>query len=232
MAAARILGAGSLLLLVVTLYRGPIHFIDFGLATVPALGLDGLLCLMFFVQHSGMVRKTSRDRIGRYVPEHYHGAIYAIASGMALFALLIFWQPTAESMFNATGPLRWLMRGLFAATVLGFVWGVRALGSFDAFGIRPIKASLRGRKLRDLPLKISGPYRWVRHPLYFFVLILLWCYPDLTADRLLLNSAMTIWVAVGTVLEERDLTALFGEPYREYQRKVPMLLPWRVPRRG
>ena len=225
--AAQVLGGGSLLLLAVTLFRGPIHFIDLRFSTMAALGLDGILCLAFFVQHSAMVRRSFQDRLGSFVPTHFNAAIFAIASGIALLALLLFWQPVPWIFVSVSGPWRWLLRGLFAAAVLGCVWGVRALGSFDAFGVRPLRANISGQTIRDLPLTIRGPYRWVRHPLYSFVLVMLWCYPDLTADRLLLNSAMTIWVIVGTVFEERDLTGLFGEPYREYQRKVPMLIPWR-----
>ncbi len=52
--------------------------------------------------------------------------------------------------------------------------------------------------------------------------------PDLTLDRLLLNLLFTVFVIVGTLFEERDLVATFGEAYRSYQRKVPMLIPWRI----
>jgi len=34
-----------------------------------------------------------------------------------------------------------------------------------------------------------------------------------------------VWIVIGTVLEERDLVAEFGESYREYQSAVPMLVP-------
>ena len=57
-------------------------------------------------------------------------------------------------------------------------------------------------------------------------LVLLWACPDVTADRLLLNGLFTGWIVVGSRLEERDLVREFGDAYRDYQRKVPMLLPW------
>lgn len=84
--------------------------------------------------------------------------------------------------------------------------------------------------LRSPTFVIRGPYLWVRHPLYFFVLILVWSFPDISLDRLLFNVLWTLWIVFGTHLEEKDLLAKFGEPYRQYQKAVPMLFPWRHPR--
>jgi hypothetical protein len=55
-------------------------------------------------------------------------------------------------------------------------------------------------------------------------------YSDLAADRLLFNILWTIWIFLGSVLEERDLESEFGASYLEYQKQVPMLLPLRMPK--
>ena len=65
--------------------------------------------------------------------------------------------------------------------------------------------------------------------MYFVVLLMIWSYPVLTADRLLFNVLWTLWIVLGAVLEERDLVADFGDDYREYQRTVPMLVPVKAP---
>jgi hypothetical protein len=44
-----------------------------------------------------------------------------------------------------------------------------------------------------------------------------------------LDVLWTAWICVGAVLEEADLLADFGDAYRDYRRKVPMLIPWRGP---
>jgi protein-S-isoprenylcysteine O-methyltransferase Ste14 len=90
-------------------------------------------------------------------------------------------------------------------------------------------ALLRGTRTRQFPFVIKGPYRWVRHPLYFFALILFWACPVITLDRLLFNILWTVWVILATVLEERDLVSKFGDAYVQYQREVPMIFPWRAP---
>ena len=70
-----------------------------------------------------------------------------------------------------------------------------------------------------------GLYRYVRHPLYLFTLLLIWGTSRLSTDRLLFNVLWTAWIVVGTKLEERDLLVDFGPAYRRYQAQVPMLIP-------
>ncbi len=71
----------------------------------------------------------------------------------------------------------------------------------------------------------EGAYRFVRHPLYLFMILLIWSTPRFSTDQLLFNVLWTLWIVVGTRLEERDLVADFGDTYRRYQVSVPMLLP-------
>lgn len=39
-----------------------------------------------------MVRRPSRARLARIVPARYDGAVYAIASGIVLTLVVLFWQ--------------------------------------------------------------------------------------------------------------------------------------------
>jgi methanethiol S-methyltransferase len=230
MAAAVLIGGGSLLLFGVFLVIGPITIVRFGATEHQALLWDGLLSLLFFVQHSGMIRTSFRTWLSSIIPDHYRPATYAIASGIALTAVVLLWQPSQTVLYQAEGLLRWLARAVSVLAVVGFLWGVRALGNFDAFGLNPIRAHLRGRPLRAPAVVVRGPYLWVRHPLYFFTLVLIWSFPDVSLDRLLFNVLWTLWTVLGAYLEEKDLVADFGEKYRQYQKAVPMLFPWRLPR--
>jgi protein-S-isoprenylcysteine O-methyltransferase Ste14 len=175
-----------------------------------------------------MVRKSFRRFLSRFIPEAYVSAFYAISSGIVLFAVIIFWQESSSTVATAEGALRLLLRAIFAASLVGFYWGTKALGFFDPYGVSAILNHLRGKKPKEIPLTISGPYRWVRHPLYLFVLLMIWSCPNLTFDRLLFNVLWTVWIYIGALLEERDLVADFGEAYLEYKRKVPMLVTWRL----
>jgi protein-S-isoprenylcysteine O-methyltransferase Ste14 len=194
-----------------------------------ALAWDTMLSIAFFVQHSGMVRRPVRARVAALVAPRYDGAVYAIASGVALALAFVLWQPTGAPLFALRGVARSVAIACSALAAAVFVFSMYTLRTFDPLGLRPIRAHLRGAPDRPVPFVVRGPYRFVRHPLYSCILVMLWAKPEMTADRLLLAALWSAWIWVGAVLEERDLVAEFGDRYRRYRRQVPMLVPWRGP---
>ena len=226
---ASLLGWASLLAFLVFLFLGPVIPVNVGLEKNEILWWDAGLSLLFFIQHSVMIRKSFRGWVARLIGEEYVGAVYTIASGIALSAAIVFWQESSETIVAVRGIARWLIYLIPVAALLGFAWGIRSLRFFDAFGLRPIINRLRGKEPGPVPLVAAGPYRWVRHPLYLFMLLMIWFNPSLSTDRLLFDLLWTAWIVIGAWLEERDLVAEFGDSYRRYQRQVPMLVPYRIP---
>lgn len=221
---AVVLGAGSVALFA---WPGRPLSVPLNLPEPAALAWDASLSCFFFVQHSGMVRRSFRRRLSAIVPLRYDGAVYAIASGIALLAVVVFWQPTGNRILTLEGFARWIAAGCAMLAAAVFAHTIYVLRPFDPLGIRSIWANLHGRVSRPSSFVARGAYRWVRHPLYSCIIVLLWAEPDLTSDRLLLNVLWTAWIWLGATLEERDLAAEFGEGYGSYQRQVPMLVPWR-----
>jgi protein-S-isoprenylcysteine O-methyltransferase Ste14 len=76
-------------------------------------------------------------------------------------------------------------------------------------------------------LVTSGPYRLIRHPIYFGLLIAL-------AGTALVNNVLGLIVVAVLipyfyycgVIEERHLAAAFPNAYPEYRRKTKMLIPF------
>lgn len=229
---AIVLATAAFILFGFFLWHGPFPAIHLDLTTPQALAFDALLAVTFFVQHSGMVRRSFRARLTRWIVPDAQPAVYAIASAIALLLQPLLWQPTAVSLITLHGPLRWLIRGVSLAGAACLVWAIASLPHFDAVGVEPLLARLRSKPAPQSPLTIRGAYRWVRHPIYSSLVLMFWAWPGVTADRLLFNVLWTAWVVMATRLEERDLVADFGQPYRDYQRRVPMLLPHSLRARG
>lgn len=225
-----VLGAGSLLGFMAFLYAGPFNLVNLRLEEHQILLFDAGLSVLFFSQHSIMIRKSFRRLMGCFVPEAYSGAFYSISSGAVLAAVIILWQGSETMIASAEGTFRIVLRAAFFLSMAGFFRVFRSMKHFDALGVKRIRDSLKGRQPREVPFVVEGPYRMVRHPLYFLTLAAIWVYPYLTADRLILNVLWTAWIVIGTVLEERDLIKEFGEKYLDYRREVPMLIPFKLPR--
>jgi methanethiol S-methyltransferase len=86
-------------------------------------------------------------------------------------------------------------------------------------------ASLFGEKSSADRLITGGFYRYTRHPIYLFSLILLWLLPVMTWNRLALAIGVTVYTLIGSLLEERRLAGQFGQEYLDYKKRTPWLIP-------
>jgi methanethiol S-methyltransferase len=226
---ALVLGTVSLAGFGLFLFAGPFSPFDFELGFYGLLLTNTGLSLVFFLQHSILLRKWFRDRVLEYIPKPYFGSFFAISSALALLLMLIAWQESSCIVFSAQGACRLIFRIIFLVSTGGFLWASRSLESFDSFGTRTLLLHAKNRPPGTMPMTIRGTYKFVRHPLYFFSLLMIWSNPDISADRLLFNVIWSAWIVTGTFLEERDLVRDFGKNYQEYQKAVPMLIPWKIP---
>jgi len=77
------------------------------------------------------------------------------------------------------------------------------------------------------PLMTGGLYHYVRHPLYTFGLLILWLSPYMSLNSFIVYLALTVYILIGIVFEERKLLREFGEEYASYRSVTPMLIPGR-----
>ena len=93
-----------------------------------------------------------------------------------------------------------------------------------------VALSLAGKAMEEPKFRTPLFYKVVRHPLYLGFIVAFWAAPVMTAGHLLFAAVTTAYILVAIVLEERDLVHQFGDAYRLYRERVPMLVP--MPARG
>jgi methanethiol S-methyltransferase len=102
-----------------------------------------------------------------------------------------------------------------------------------AFCIKKYFLSLSGllslfKEESEPRLMVDGLHQYMRHPLYMGTFMFLWgsflMIPYLSF--LVTNVVITIYTVIGIELEEKKLVAQFGNEYRDYQEKVPKLIPF------
>jgi methanethiol S-methyltransferase len=209
---------------------GLFRSMDFGGPPAPlgeALLVDALLLGLFAVQHSVMARAGFKRVWTRIVPQPIERSTFVLAASLCLALLFWQWRPIGTTvLWNVSqGPLEAVLLGL---SLLGFLIVLLAtfmIDHFELFGLSQVWNAFRGRGPRQLEFRTPLFYRAVRHPIYLGFIIAFWATPIMTLGHLVFAAATTGYMLIAIQLEERDLIRLYGDVYRDYRRRVWMLVP-------
>jgi protein-S-isoprenylcysteine O-methyltransferase Ste14 len=185
-----------------------------------------LLIAAFAVQHSVMARPGFKRVWTRLVPTAIERSTYLVMANLVTMLLIWQWQPIDAVVWNVQQPLaRATLWVLFAAGWLAVPLVTLLINHFDLFGLRQVWLHFQGKPYTSLPFRTPLAYAHVRHPLYLGWALAFWATPTMTAGHLLFAAVMTVYMIAAAVVEERDLIAHFGRPYRSYRQHVPMFVP-------
>lgn len=192
----------------------------------------GLSFLAYFVMHSLLASL----RFKRWVHHRWPGLMHAYRLTYNLLAIILLipllWfmhQTPGPLIWQWSGLLAWLMRGFTVAAILGFIWSLKSYDNMVFLGWTQWRNRHTAETAEESEqLHISTLHRFVRHPWYFFVLVILWT-QNLHLAQLLVYGLITIYLVIGSRIEERKLIVHYGQVYKEYCQQVPGLipLPWR-----
>jgi len=193
-----------------------------------ALIINFGLMALFAVQHSVMARKEFKRWWTQFVPVSVERTTYVLFASLTLALLLWQWRPIPTVVWQIANPSL-----ATSVTVLSFVGWTVVLTStflinhFELFGLQQVATNLLGQNVPAPRFRTPLYYKFVRHPIYLGFVIAFWSAPTMTLGHLLFATVTTAYIVIGATLEERDLIAVFGNEYRDYRKRVAMLIPWR-----
>lgn len=176
--------------------------------------LDVLLWTAFAAHHSLLARPRVKRRLAAHLDADGQRSCYVWVASVLLAATMAAWQPVGHVIYAAPAWMRVALLAVQAAGVLLAVQAARIVDPLELAGLRPARGVVEAR----------GPYRWVRHPIYLGVLLILWAPSVLTGDRLLFAALATLYVLVAMPWEEASLRQTLGEGYDAYCARVR----WRI----
>ena len=180
-------------------------------------------CVFFFL-HSWLAadrcKTWARLKMGSHFS--YYRLLYSVVAFVTLASILA-WQFSMPVLLLPVHPfVKYFLAAPFVVTG----------GALMAVCIRKYFFRLSGAQVlyqqEESPvLETGGVHRWVRHPLYIGTLLLIWgllaFFP--TVANLISCALITIYVRVGIPIEEDKLMHVFGDQYRAYKSRTPMLIP-------
>ena len=113
----------------------------------------------------------------------------------------------------------------------GMIWCFKYISFKEFVGLnqfdRYLKNEISDSDLDEkYTLRIEGPYKYSRHPVYFFSIIFLMFRAEMSLFYLTMFISFTAYFYIGSYYEEKKLVRLFGDVYKDYQKKVPRIFPF------
>jgi protein-S-isoprenylcysteine O-methyltransferase Ste14 len=172
-----------------------------------AFAVDFALILAFGLVHSALAREPIRRRVMYRLPPELQRSLYTLIAAAQIALLVACWQPLPGIVWELDAiALRGCVWGAHALGWLTALASFRAVGAAHLFGLAQARASAEGHRYVEPELSATGPYRWLRHPLYAGTLVAMWAMPAMTTGRFLLAAGLSLYLAIGAKLEERSLS--------------------------
>jgi protein-S-isoprenylcysteine O-methyltransferase Ste14 len=141
----------------------------------------------------------------------------AVSFAPILYLMLIL---PDRSLYQVPSPWNALMLAGQALSALLLLLAVLQTDTLSFVGLRQLfEPETPGR------LVTGGFYRYMRHPLYTFGLLILWLSPRVTLNSFIVYLSLTAYILIGAYFEERKLLREFGQAYADYKTVTPMLIP-------
>ena len=191
-----------------------------------AIPINVALLGLFAIQHTIMARPAFKRWWTRIMPEHLERSTFVLLSTAILAFMAAEWRAMPATVWHVASPaLAAILAGISLAG-----WGIVLISTFlidhfELFGLTQSVSYALGRPHQHPTFKERLFYRWVRHPLMLGFLIAFWATPTMSQGHLLFAVVTTVYVLIALQIEEATLVELHGDRYRDYQRRVPMLLP-------
>jgi methanethiol S-methyltransferase len=164
-------------------------------------------------------------------------AFYRLAFNViGAVGLYVIWDlaphPSLQ-IYKLSPPFDYLVLIPQIISIIGIIWCFKYVCFKEFLGLTQIGRYLKNEYSNNeldenYTLRIAGPYKYTRHPIYFFSIIFLLFRAEMDLFYLTMLISFTTYFYIGSHYEEKKLVRLFGDVYRDYQKSVPKIFPIKI----
>jgi len=186
--------------------------------------LLAVLWIVYCVIHSVLAAERVKNYFSKMLGENfkYYRLIYNLIAFITLVPIIIF-HFRIQQVFVFTPTIVITVCG-FALSISGALIMTLMIWKYflQMIGIRLIEKQETGK------LQVDGLHRYVRHPLYLGTFMFIWglflIFPY--SRGLIACTIITTYTLIAIKFEEEKLLVEFGEEYKMYRQRVPMIVTW------
>jgi methanethiol S-methyltransferase len=192
--------------------------------------LLAIMLIGYCALHSYLISIRFTHLMNRLLKKYYsfYRLFYVLISIVLLIPIINYKIQIGDNIIVNYGfYLNIFRQFLTVSSILIIFWAFFV--DYDALSFFGIRQILRIGYMKNInstkELKRKGLLGLMRHPMYFAAIVYLWSQTHRLSD-LIVNTIITIYIVIGTILEENKLIIEFGDAYLKYQKEVPMLFPF------
>lgn len=193
-------------------------------AFLRSLGIDVALLVLFVLQHSLMAWPAVKDIVVK-VFGVLQRSVYILCTAASLQVMMRCWHsfPHGPYLWNVTTAPWSAWLPLLCALLHTISWLLifSVLLIFDYAELMGVKQVYyhclgMGDPLSHKSPRVARLYAHLRHPIYLELLVILWAVPSLPPDRLLLSSALTLYLTLVHRLDVQDYSYLRSQLEKKF----------------
>lgn len=174
------------------------------------------------------VKEFFKKQFGKAIS--FYRLCYNLFSIVTLYLIWEYSPHPSTKIYQLNPPFDFLVLVPQMLSLLGIIWCFRFISSKEFLGLAQIERFLNKEYSEEeldekMTFRIEGPYKYSRHPIYFFSIVFLLFRAEMDLFYLTVLIVFIAYFYIGSVYEEKKLVSIFGDDYREYQEKVPRIFP-------
>ena len=197
--------------------------------------VDVLIIFLLFAAYAWIHSVLASHRVKESIKKNFGSLIAFYRLGYNLFAiasLYLMYELSPKPhviIYDLQNPFDMLILIPQFIALIGLLWSFKYICVKEFLGINQVKRYIQKNYSsdldEDLTLTIGGPYKYSRHPIYFFSIMFLLFRPTMDLFYLTFFLLIVAYFYIGVNYEEKKLVRSFGDIYRRYQKSVPQIFP-------
>lgn len=195
--------------------------------TSRAMLVDMALLTLFIIQHSVMASDRYKNKVNNLNLQDTSRTIYVTATAAVLWTVIKYWEATTSivlwNLDLSYRPILWIYFGVHSVAWIIIYVATICTDVTELLGIKQIYYNLIN--LPDPNLRKSYQLqklgKHMRHPSFIGFFLILWFYPIMTLDRVLLATVLTSYMYIAWNTDGEDYNYqkyMFQRKYHELER--------------